>query len=793
MLSSALLFLLRYAVFLGRLVLVAVMAGVQREDRTPVLDQIAISMNSDGTGFAYYPSGNIALCIIHTKTQNVTIATLYCYDDVPKSPKMLAAIDSRGHGFSIRGKAVSYGNKKEVQAGVLPGYKLLSDAENGVRLADGSGILIPSQMKELIGADVTLPKRLQKKLNQLRLQHPYAKTTHADENNTGDGNDAKAAMSSSDEVHKRAQSLSFQGRRYFYGTGVAKSQRKGAEFYRKAAALGHAPSAFRLGMCYQEGSGVPRDLERALDFYEQAAQSGHVPAMSKLGVMLGNGIGCVADVDRAISILETATRQGSTEAKYELRRIKGKARMMMTMHKKERKNAAESSIKATTKRPAAAAKINGGGDRSGKVNGIEHAFHIARPHEKGGDRRGGIKRNDAKGGSRSPSSPSTSTLFTKFGTDYQMVQKGEFEPHLELLREAHLIAKAKYCRGKTIKDLSQTLKSACTSVPKPPVRARSITGKIDDIDTGGVKACKPLARSMLIRGSSGKYCRDIPTKKGVEIKKFGFLSDSVFRTTLESDKNLNKVVAILCVADWQPACTQVLQSTELEYAKRLKKAKKDGIDFPFKVYRYDMSSSRMMTALYNLNTAPAVLMYYNGNLVYASKLAGRSIKIKDARPFNKKVLLVEPNFLMQTRYEQVLRKLNLSWNLAMDGKGVVNLANSRASNKNVDKIKKKKKKEKRKKKVGEMDIGSWTYLIGLTAQKERRHPFACDEMLMKPVGARQLEKVLVKVLVKLGKEHKHEGFDGVDFMEKMNESIQNGRRSIFYSSRFRFKATDGNS
>jgi len=86
-----------------------------------------------------------------------------------------------------------------------------------------------------------------------------------------------------------------------------------------------------------------------------------------------------------------------------------------------------------------------------------------------------------------------------------------------------------------------------------------------------------------------------------------------------------------------------------------------------------------------------------------------------------------------------------------------------------------------------------TYLIGLTAQKERRHPFACDEMLMKPVGARQLEKVLVKVLVKLGKEHKHEGFDGVDFMEKMNESIQNGRRSIFYSSRFRFKATDGNS
>mmetsp|Transcript_35613 Transcript_35613/g.57213 ORF Transcript_35613/g.57213 Transcript_35613/m.57213 type:complete len:759 (-) Transcript_35613:460-2736(-) len=752
------------------------MAGVQREDRTPVLDQvkhddgkIAISMNSDGTGFAYYPSGNIALCIIHTKTQNVTIATLYCYDDVPKSPKMLAAIDSRGHGFSIRGKAVSYGNKKEVQAGVLPGYKLLSDAENGVRLADGSGILIPSQMKELIGADVTLPKRLQKKLNQLS----------ADENNTGDGNDAKAAMSSSDEVHKRAQSLSFQGRRYFYGTGVAKSQRKGAEFYRKAAALGHAPSAFRLGMCYQEGSGVPRDLERALDFYEQAAQSGHVPAMSKLGVMLGNGIGCVADVDRAISILETATRQGSTEAKYELRRIKGKARMMMTMHKKERKNAAESSIKATTKRPAAAAKINGGGDRSGKawnsgaqestskrnwvlpmefnvgeniwmrfydtrnidflftVNGIEHAFHIARPHEKGGigytmgnsDRRGGIKRNDAKGGSRSPSSPSTSTLFTKFGTDYQMVQKGEFEPHLELLREAHLIAKAKYCRGKTIKDLSQTLKSACTSVPKPPVRARSITGKIDDIDTGGVKACKPLARSMLIRGSSGKYCRDIPTKKGVEIKKFGFLSDSVFRTTLESDKNLNKVVAILCVADWQPACTQVLQSTELEYAKRLKKAKKDGIDFPFKVYRYDMSSSRMMTALYNLNTAPAVLMYYNGNLVYASKLAGRSIKIKDARPFNKKVLLVEPNFLMQTRYEQVLRKLNLSWNLAMDGKGVVNLANSitseqnsygicvidldlapqelnsiagstrlGASNKNVDKIKKKKKKEKRKKK-----------------------------------------------------------------------------------------------
>lgn len=158
-----------------------------------------------------------------------------------------------------------------MQQGIKPGYKLLSN-EKGIYIANDHGTLIPSVHHELVGADVTLPPQLQKKLKDLN-------------------SDYEGAQISSQGERQNAEGLAFEGRKWFYGIGVNKSQRKGAEYYRKAAKLGHAPSAYRLGMCYEEGSGVPINLDRALDFYEQVRVTCTVPHLHpSTGIPLGSSV-----------------------------------------------------------------------------------------------------------------------------------------------------------------------------------------------------------------------------------------------------------------------------------------------------------------------------------------------------------------------------------------------------------------------------------------------------------------------------------------------------------------------
>ncbi|HEY4026136.1 MAG TPA: tetratricopeptide repeat protein [Candidatus Dormibacteraeota bacterium] len=88
-----------------------------------------------------------------------------------------------------------------------------------------------------------------------------------------------------------------------------------ARWYRSAAGLGHADSAFELaGLCVL-GRGVARDLTEALRWYRAAADRGHAAATRMVGVMLlrGDG-GTAANAAEGIRWLEAATARGDEDA-----------------------------------------------------------------------------------------------------------------------------------------------------------------------------------------------------------------------------------------------------------------------------------------------------------------------------------------------------------------------------------------------------------------------------------------------------------------------------------------------
>ncbi len=72
------------------------------------------------------------------------------------------------------------------------------------------------------------------------------------------------------------------GSSYEYGRGVEKDMAKAVEWYRRSAEKNFAAAQFILAGCYERGRGVPRDLEKALEWYRRAEENGHKMAASKV-------------------------------------------------------------------------------------------------------------------------------------------------------------------------------------------------------------------------------------------------------------------------------------------------------------------------------------------------------------------------------------------------------------------------------------------------------------------------------------------------------------------------------
>jgi hypothetical protein len=88
--------------------------------------------------------------------------------------------------------------------------------------------------------------------------------------------------------------------------------------WERAAGLGHAEAAFRLGAMHEAGKGVPEDLETALEWYRQAAARGSQKAMFNLGHLHAKGDGVERDEAVAADWYRRAAQLGNAHAQYTL-------------------------------------------------------------------------------------------------------------------------------------------------------------------------------------------------------------------------------------------------------------------------------------------------------------------------------------------------------------------------------------------------------------------------------------------------------------------------------------------
>lgn len=87
---------------------------------------------------------------------------------------------------------------------------------------------------------------------------------------------------------------------------------------RSAAARGHTPSIFRLGLLHQEGIGLPGNYAAAVSYFEKAAQNGHAEALNTLGLYYRFGIGVKKNPKTAENYYRQAVLKNYPYAFYNL-------------------------------------------------------------------------------------------------------------------------------------------------------------------------------------------------------------------------------------------------------------------------------------------------------------------------------------------------------------------------------------------------------------------------------------------------------------------------------------------
>ena len=90
------------------------------------------------------------------------------------------------------------------------------------------------------------------------------------------------------------------------------------EWFRKAAAQGHAPAEFQLGQLYDFGFGVAQDDALALTWYRKAAEHGSAAAQRTLGELYKKGRAVAADATEAVRWFRLAAEADDLRAQYQL-------------------------------------------------------------------------------------------------------------------------------------------------------------------------------------------------------------------------------------------------------------------------------------------------------------------------------------------------------------------------------------------------------------------------------------------------------------------------------------------
>lgn len=107
------------------------------------------------------------------------------------------------------------------------------------------------------------------------------------------------------------------GARFTEGRGVPVDLAKAADWYQRAADLGHAPSQYRIANFYEKGSGLERDLDAAKKWYQLAAEQGNASAMHNLAVLYA-AAGAVPDYDSAARWFDRAAEVGVRDSQVNL-------------------------------------------------------------------------------------------------------------------------------------------------------------------------------------------------------------------------------------------------------------------------------------------------------------------------------------------------------------------------------------------------------------------------------------------------------------------------------------------
>ncbi len=102
------------------------------------------------------------------------------------------------------------------------------------------------------------------------------------------------------------------------GVGVAQNFPEAIRLYELAAAKGHAPAFFNLGLMSELGRGLPADPVAAFNRYRRAAELGYAPAQFNVGNMYANGLGVKQDFAEAVVWFRPAADRAVPEAQYNL-------------------------------------------------------------------------------------------------------------------------------------------------------------------------------------------------------------------------------------------------------------------------------------------------------------------------------------------------------------------------------------------------------------------------------------------------------------------------------------------
>ncbi len=105
---------------------------------------------------------------------------------------------------------------------------------------------------------------------------------------------------------------------YLEGRGVDRDINQGVELIRSSAGDGYARAQYRLGSLYEQGVGVAQDETQALEWYRKAAQGGNTAAQLQLGLMFAYGRGVPQQIGEAVRWLRQGARQNDKAAQYHL-------------------------------------------------------------------------------------------------------------------------------------------------------------------------------------------------------------------------------------------------------------------------------------------------------------------------------------------------------------------------------------------------------------------------------------------------------------------------------------------